>query len=227
MLISFIRTVILYSLIVIAMRFMGKRQIGQLEPMELVVALMISDVASIPMSDISIPLVQGAIPILTLLFVEIVSSALCLKFRKIRRFIYGTPVIIIKNGKIIESEMKRLRLTLDDLSEELRNNGCYEIQNIAYAIFETDGKISVLPKKISQPITNADVNRNPSDKSTPFLFVSDGVINDKALADYQKDAGWLRKQLKKNGDLKIEDLLYMSADGNGEVYFQKKKGRAE
>ena len=139
MLISFIRTIITYILVVIAIRVMGKRQVGQLEPTELVITLMISDLATIPLGHVSIPLIHGVIPILTLIVAEATLSFVELKSRKFRKFMSGTPIIVIEDGKVLEKEMIKQRLNLDDLTEMLRMQGQMDILEIKYGILETSG----------------------------------------------------------------------------------------
>ena len=213
MLISFIRTIITYILVVLAVRIMGKRQVGQLEPGELVVTLMISDLATIPLSHVSIPLLHGIVPILTLIIAEATISFLDLKSRKFRKFISGTPIIIIKDGKVIEKEMEKLRFNFDDLLEMLRMQGNTDINDIKYAILETSGNLSIIPK-----------TKQKADEvkylGIPFMFVCDGEISQKALALYGKNIHWLNDRL--NGE-KISDVLYAGVDENGKFYYQKRK----
>lgn len=146
MLIAFVRTIILYILVVAALRLMGKRQIGQLQPSELVVAMMISELASIPMENVGTPLVNGVIPILTLIIAEATFSFLTLKSRKVRKIISGSPTILIEKGQVLEKEMERLRFNIDDLMEELRTNGYSNLMDVEYAIIETNGMLSIIPK---------------------------------------------------------------------------------
>ncbi len=222
MLISFIRTLILYFLVVIALRVMGKRQVGQLEPTELVVTLMISDLASIPMSHTSIPLINGVIPILTLIFTEAVLSFFDLKSRKFRKFLSGTPVVLIRNGKVLEEELKRLRVNVDDLMETLRFNGNFDIKEIEYAIFETNGNLSVIPKADIKPLTPKDIEKKSQYKGVPFLLICDGIVNENALKAYEKDTKWLKKQLGAKGIKNVSDVLLAGVDDNGKFYLQKR-----
>ncbi len=225
MLISFIRTLILYLLIVIALRVMGKRQVGQLEPTELVVALMISDLAAIPMGHVSIPLAHGVIPILTLVIAEATLSFLDLKSRKFRKFLSGTPVVLIKQGKVLEKELERLRINIDDLMEELRTNGYPDICEIEYAIFETNGNLSIIPKASSRPATTSDLNLNLKYKGLPFMLICDGKINQVALSAFQKDENWLNKQIKLHGANNIDEVLLAGVAESGLFYLQKRNKR--
>ena len=218
MLISFIRTIILYFLVVIALRIMGKRQVGQLEPTELVITLMISELASIPMGHVSIPLLHGIIPILTLIFAETILSYIDLKSRKFRKVMSGTPAILIKEGKIIEKELERIRMNLDDLMEELRSSGNMDISNIKYAIFESNGKLSVIPKT-SEKYEGVY-------KGVPFMLICDGIVNEVALKTFQKDEKWLIKTLDSKGiNDDISNILFAAVDEKGNFYTQKKGER--
>lgn len=213
MLISFIRTVISYILVVIAVRIMGKRQVGQLEPTELVITLMISDLATIPLTHVSIPLAYGIVPILTLIILEATFSFFELKSRFFRKIMSGTPAIIIKDGVVEEKELEKLRFNFDDILEMLRMQGSTDIKEIKYAILETSGNLSVVQKKSEQ-------NENDNYKGLPFMFICDGKVSKKALALYNKDENWLKKQLKNE---KISDILYAGVNENGKFYSQKKE----
>lgn len=212
MLISFIRTIITYILVVIAVRIMGKRQVGQLEPSELVVTLMISDLATIPLSHVSIPLVHGIIPILTLIIAEATLSFLDLKSRRFRKLLSGTPVVIIKGGKVCEDEMEKLRFNFDDLMEMLRMQGSTDITDIEYGILETSGNLSIILKK--KPATEME-NYN----GVPFMFVCDGEVSDKALQLYGKNKEWLNKKLE---NTKTSDILFAGVNEDGKFYMQKR-----
>lgn len=212
MLISFVRTVISYILVVVAVRIMGKRQVGQLEPTELVVTLMISDLATIPLSHVSIPLLHGIVPILTLIVAEATLSFFDLKSRRFRKMLSGSPVIIIKNGKVSQKEMEKLRLNFDDLMEMLRMQGSTDIKDIEYGILETSGNMSVITKK-------KQITSDENYKGLPFMFIYDGDICQKALELYDKNKDWL---LKKIGNTKIEEILFAGVDENGKFYMQKR-----
>lgn len=215
MLISFVRTVISYILVVVAVRIMGKRQVGQLEPTELVVTLMISDLATIPLSHVSIPLLHGIVPILTLIIAEATLSFLDLKSRKFRKFLSGTPVIIIKNGTVCQKEMEKLRLNFDDLLEMLRMQGSTDIKDIEYGILETSGNMSIISKK-------KQINGDADYKGLPFMFIYDGDISQKALDLYGKNEKWL---LKKLDGMKITEVLFAGVDEDGNFYMQKRKNK--
>lgn len=213
MLISFVRTVISYVLVVVAVRIMGKRQVGQLEPTELVVTLMISDLATIPLSHVSIPLLHGIVPILTLIIAEATLSFLDLKCRKFRKILSGTPVIIIKNGIVCQKEMEKLRLNFDDLMEMLRMQGSTDIKDIEYGILETSGNMSVITKK-------KQITSDENYKGLPFMFIYDGDISKKALELYGKNQKWLFEKLE---GIEVAEVLFAGVDENGKFYMQKRK----
>ncbi len=164
MAISFIRTVILYLLVITGLRIMGKRQIGEMQPSELVVAIMISDLATIPMQDVGIPLMSGIIPIFTLIVMEILLSQLSLKNKKFRRLMTGKPNVVIHNGKILKNEMKKIRFNMDDLNEQLRIQGYTGISDINFAILETNGQLSIIPKPKKSQATVEDVENITDNK---------------------------------------------------------------
>lgn len=164
MAISFIRTIILYLFVVVGLRIMGKRQIGEMQPSELVVAIMISDLATIPMQEVGIPLFSGVIPIFTLIIMEILLSQFSLKNKKFRRLLTGKPNVVIHNGKILEEEMKKIRFNTDDLNEQLRIQGYTGIKDINFAILETNGQLSIIPKPKNKQSTVEDVENIVDDK---------------------------------------------------------------
>ena len=215
MLISFVRTIITYILVVVAVRIMGKRQVGQLEPTELVVTLMISDLATIPLSHVSIPLLHGIVPILTLVIAEASLSFLDLKSRGFRKFLSGTPVVIIKKGVVCQKEMEKLRLNFDDLMEMLRMQGNTDINDIEYGILETSGNMSIVSK-------NRQSKSDEYYNGLPFMFVYDGNISKKALELYGKNKKWLLEKL--NG-VEVDDVFFAGVDETGKFYMQKRNGK--
>lgn len=176
MTISVIRTVILYFLLMLAMRLMGKRQLGELQPSELVVTLLLSDLAAVPMQENGLPLLNGVMPILVLVSLELILSALMLKFPTINRLVSGTPQVVIRDGKLNRSVMRRLRLTVEDLTEALRQQDVFDIRQVQYAIAETNGHISAYCYPRFQPATAADVRADTPDVSMPVVVVSDGHL---------------------------------------------------
>lgn len=225
MLILIIRTLILYGTVITSMRIMGKRQIGELQPSELVVAIMISDLASVPMQAIDIPLLSGIIPVITLIVAEVFMSYLSLKSRRIRKLITGEPSIVIYNGKINEKELVRLRFNVNDLIEELRVNNCHDISDVEVAVLETSGKLSVIPKDSARGVTVEDMQiKNPRKEGLPCTLVIDGKVNNEELKRSGKDRAWLEKTLYEHGAESIKKVFIASLDAEGELFVQLKGG---
>jgi uncharacterized membrane protein YcaP (DUF421 family) len=223
MLIAFVRTILLYILVVAALRIMGKRQIGQLQPSELVVAMMISELASIPMERVGTPLVNGVIPIVTLIVAEATLSFLTLKSRKMRKIISGSPAILVEKGRALEKEMERLRFNIDDLMEELRTNGYPNLLDIEYAIIETNGQLSVIPKSNKRAVTPEDMNMSVKYEGLPFLLISDGAINEMALKSAKISLDWLKERLKVFQVTDIKEVFIASLDTSGNLFVQTKQ----
>lgn len=222
MLLIAIRTILLYSIVICALRLMGKREIGQLQPFEFVVILMISDLAAIPSEDMGIPLISGLIPILVLVFLSISLSYLELKSVKARDILNGVPSILIERGRIVEEELVRNRLPLTDLVEELRMRSIPNIADVEFAILETNGQISVLPKSNKRPVTPEDLNLEPGFEGLPYVLIMDGQLNNRALAIAGKDLSWLKNELKKKNINKIEEVFFASLDTSDSLYLQLK-----
>lgn len=218
----FARTIILYFVVVAVMRIMGKRQIGELQPFELVIAIMLSELAAVPMQDTGIPLIHGLIPILTLMILQIFISFLTLKSEFMRKVVCGLPSILIKHGKIVEEELGRQRFNLDDLMEELRMLGYLNISDIEYAILETSGKLSIIPKSDKSPITREDLSIKSSDINLPIGLILDGKVNSRNLSISGYDENWLNKKLKENKIDKVSDAFYALLDSNGKFFVQRR-----
>ncbi len=212
MTIAFIRTIILYLITIVALRIMGKRQVGELSPSELVVTILISELAAIPMQDNGTPLLAGIIPILTLLSLEIFTSSLALKSDKCKKILFGENSVLISNGKINQPEMKRLRLTLDELLEELRLKGYPDIDKVRYAILETSGKLTVIPYPQYEMPTREDLGINSTENSLPLAIISDGSIVWNNVQKLKKDKNWLKKILNKNGYEKASQVFLLQMD---------------
>ena len=193
MLVLVIRTVILYLTIIIALRIMGKRQLGELQPSELVVAIMISDLAAVPMQAIDIPLVNGITPVLTLIVAEIFMTYISLKSRKFRKLISGEPSIVIYNGHVNEGELERLRFNMNDLLEQLRISNYPNISDVDCAIMETNGTLSIIPKASAKTVTLSDLNITSKQEKLQHLIISDGQINYKELKQTGKKIEWLKR----------------------------------
>lgn len=223
MVIAFVRTIILYVLIIAGIRLMGKRQVGELEPSELVLALIIADLAAVPMQDFGIPLIAGIIPILTLLSVTMLISVLSMKSIRFRALLCGRPSIIVENGKLHQREMQKNRFTVDELMEELRMKGFTDITTIKYAILETNGQLSVLPYADQKPPTAQDLGLSPEEAGLPIVIINDGRVLEHNLKTRGYDRNWLEKQLHAHGVKKTEDVYLLTADEQGQVYFARKE----
>lgn len=223
MLIVIARTLILYALVVIALRLMGKREIGQLQPFDLVIILMISELAAIPSENVGIPLIAGIIPILVLLLASILLSTIELKSERARAILNGTPSILIERGRIIETELKRNRYNLNDLLEELRIKNVPNIADVEFAVLETNGQVSVLPKSLKRPTTPEDFNMSPSYEGLPTALITDGKLNRLNMQRANKDIQWLQNELKKQNLKQIDEVLLASLDTSGNLFVQAKQ----
>ncbi len=224
MTISLIRTLLLYAIILGAVRLMGKRQISELQTSELVVTLLISDIAAIPMQDTGQPLLSGLLPIAILVFCEIVTSVIMLKSTRFRSLICGRPIVVINDGVIVQSELRRLRMTTEDLCEELRQKDIFCLEDVAYAIVETNGRMSIV-KKPGKDVPTAELcGLIPPDNGIEAVVVSDGVISDFSLQLIRKSQGWLEGILR-GKNLSAKDVFLMTANTAGQFYIVKKEGR--
>lgn len=224
MLTALIRTIILYFLIMAGLRLMGKRQIGELEPSELVLALLISDLAAVPMQDFGIPLINGVLPILTLLSLSMIISVLNRKSIRFRDLICGSPTVIIQEGHVLQNEMRRTRFTVDELIEELRQQGVVDLATVQYAILETNGKLSVLLYPEYQPLTPKSAqNHKVDDTGLPTVLISDGRLLERNLHRLHLDHTWLQRRLEENNIPSIQSLFLLTVDKQHQLYFLKKE----
>lgn len=223
MLVVFIRTLILYIIVIVAMRIMGKRQIGQLQPFELAVAIMISELASVPMQNTGIPLVNGIIPILTMLAAQIVISFIALKSTRARTIICGRPSTLISRGKINEEIFRKELYTLNDLLEQLRSKDIYNIADVEYAILETNGQLSVVPKASKRNATPEDLNINAKFEAPAIELVIDGDLLDYNLSRVNLDKNTLMIKLEQIGIKSIKDVFFASIDSDGKLFCQAKE----
>ena len=226
MLILPLRAAILYLLVVLVVRIMGKHQIGQLQPYELVITIMISELAAVPMQDTDVPLINGIIPIFTLLIIQVSLSLLSLKSEKARRIICGGPSILIENGRINEPELTRLRFNLNDLIEQLRLKNSPNIADVEYAILETSGKLSVIPKSNKRPLQPEDLQLKTNYEGLPTTLIIDGVIQSNNLKMINLSEDWLRSELLQRGISDQREVLFASLDTQGLLYFQPKRKRS-
>lgn len=196
MVLSYTRSIVLYLLLILVIRFLGKRQIGQMEPSELVVTMLVADLAAIPMQDGGIPLLSGVIPILTVLGMEFVLSSLSLKSMWIRRFLCGKPVILIENGNILQENLRRTRITTDELTGHLRQKDVLDVSTVQFAILETNGNLSVFPYPKEKPASAKDAGITVKKQYLPYTIISDGQLIEENLEKAGKDLPWLQKVLK-------------------------------
>lgn len=221
MFVILIRTIVLYTLVLLVMRFMGKREIGQLQPFELVISIMIADLASIPMSDIGVPIFNGIIPILGLLIMHLLISFGNLKSIRFREIICGKPSILIYRGEIDEQVLKKERYTINELQERLRGKDVFNIGDVEYAILETSGDIDVILKPEKRTPTLEEMNIEAKYEGISYDLVIDGVIQYDNLKLLNKDYKWLKKQVEKFG-FKPEDALLVTIDGDNQFFCQKR-----
>lgn len=222
MLITFFRAIFLYIIVLIVMRFMGKREIGQLQPFELVISIMIADLASTPMSEIGIPITNGIIPILGLLVMHLIISAINMKSIKAREILCGKPRILINRGKIDEQALEREKFTINELEERLRGKDVMNLGDVEYAILETSGEISVVLKPEKRGTIPEDFGITPEYEGMAYDLVIDGQVMYQNLKILGKNYEWLKKELK-NLNMKPEEALVATIDGSGTIFAQKKE----
>lgn len=218
-----LRALILYILVIFSVRLMGKRQLGELQPSELVITILVSNIATLPLEDINIPLMVGVTPILALVCFEVIMSFLTLKIPKLRKVISGRPKIIISNGKIDRKVMQDLRFSVDDLMTALRGNDIFKLEDVQYAIVETTGSMSVMKKAEAESLTRSDAGLSPKDYDPPQIVISDGRLMEKALPYVEMNINDIKAVLKRE-KLSIEDVLIMTADSSGKYYIADKHG---
>ena len=222
MLITFFRSIVLYIIVLIVMRLMGKREIGQLQPFELAISIMIADLASIPMTDTGVPIFNGIIPILGLLIMHLIISVINLKSSKAREIICGKPSILIYRGKINEKNLKKERFTTNELEERLRGNNVINLGDVEYAILETSGQVTVILKPEKRSTIPEDFNITPEYEGIPYDLVIDGKVMAKNLEAIGKNYNWLKKQVEKF-EIKPEEALVVTIDGKGQIFCQRKE----
>lgn len=209
MFIVLIRTCILYILVVLVIRLMGKRQIGELQPYELVITIVISDLATVPMQDVRLPLILGIIPIITLLILEVFFTELQIRSKFMRKLIDGDPSVLIRDGKINEKALKSQRIHIEDLLEELRLTGNFDISSIKYAILESNGQLSIMSKE------------NNEKSHLPLVLLYNGKVNHDSLKKLHKDIKWLQDKVSSN-NLSIDEVFIIIMDSSGELQYQVK-----
>lgn len=224
MLITFFRSIVLYIIVLVVMRLMGKREIGQLQPFELAIAIMIADLASIPMTEIGIPISNGIVPILGLLLMHLIISVINLKSVKTREIICGKPSILIYRGRIDEKVLRKERFTVNELQERLRASNVVNISDVEYAILETSGQVTVIQKPNKRNTIPEDFNIMPEYEGIPYDLVVDGKIMEDNLQKLGKDYNWLKKEVNKF-KINPQDALLVTIDGRGQIFCQEKGGK--
>ena len=222
MILSYLRTIILYLVLIVVIRLMGKRQIGQMEPSEFVVTMLVANLASIPMQDSGIPLFSGFIPIVTVLGLELVLSHLSLRSIRVRKLLCGKPVILIENGNILQGNLRKTRVTLDELTGHLREKDVLDLRSVQYAILETNGNLSVFPYPKDRPASAKEAGITPQKQALPLTIISDGVLLPENLKIAKKDTAWVQKVLKQH-DADIRDTWLLTVDANDHVLFYRKE----
>ena len=219
MLIIFFRAIFLYIVVLVVMRLLGKREIGQMQPFELAISIMIADLAATPMAETGIPISNGIVPILGLLVMHLAISTLNIKSTKAREIICGKPSILIYRGKIDEKTLRKERFTINELEERLRDNNIFNIGDVDYAILETSGQVTVIPKPNKRNTIPEDFNIQPEYEGISYDLVVDGKVMYKNLEKIGKNYMWLVKQTEKFG-IKPEEALVITIDGNNKFFCQ-------
>lgn len=217
MTITFIRSVIIYVFVVMAVRVMGKRQVGELNPHELVITILISAIATVPLEDNAMPLTNSLVPILIFISLEIIESVLCMKSLKFRNMIQGRPMYIIKDSKLKQNVLKKIRYTMDDLIDSLRQQGIFDIAEVENAIVETNGKISVQKKAELSPITPRDMDIKVEKAEIPNILIIDSEVVTEYFGE-EKTKERTIYHIVKNHDIDINEIMMMSVDNNSKVY---------
>lgn len=221
MAVTLIRATILYFTIIFLMRLMGKRQIGELQPSELVVTILLSEIASIPMQDNRVPVLHSVVALFALVAYEIISSAISLKSNRLRALIQGHPVIVIRDGEIDMKALGKLRMSVNDLISLLRQKDVFDISQVSCAVFETNGKISVLLKPENRNSTMKDLGIYPEDSGMPFAVVCDGKIIEETLSESGFDISKINKLIL-SSKIPLENIMIMTVDKNGVAYVARK-----
>ena len=222
----FIRSIIIYIFVLFAIRFMGKRQVGEMQPFEFVITLIIADLATIPMSEISVPIVHGLIPIIGIIILHYFICLLSRKSMKARYIISGRSAIVINPNGINYKELKALNMTIDDLIEALRVSDVFNLEDVAYAIMETNGKLCVIKKSQTENVTREDLKIQPEPASLPVSIIMDGKLMKENVTLTKLSDDILNEALTKSGAKAIKDILLFTLDANGNVFVQAKNGSA-
>ena len=222
MLLSYIRTIVLYLVLIAIIRLMGKRQIGQMEASEFVVTMLVANLASIPMQDEGVPLHTGLVPMITILGVEFILTALSMASIRFRRLLCGKPVILIENGHILQENLRRTRVTLDELTGHLREKDILDLNTVQFAILETDGNLSVFPYPQHRPATAREMSVSTEKQYLPITIIGDGQVYPHNLAVAGKDRPWLDKVLQQR-EATVAETWLLTVDRSDRIYFLRKE----
>lgn len=226
MAISIIRTMMIYAALLVSMRLMGKRQLGEMELSEFVVASLIADLASHPLQDVGIPMINGLVPIFTLFCCELLIAGLSLKSVRLRTLLFGKPSMLILRGQICQKEMRANRFTVDELMQELRNQGIVDISQVEYAILETDGQLNVIPFPAEKPPSARQLGVTVDDGGFPAIVVNDGRVLENVLTGTGHDRVWLQEEIARSGFDSPEGVYLMTVNRGGQTYIAGKEAKA-
>lgn len=226
MAISIIRTMMIYAALLVSMRLMGKRQLGEMELSEFVVASLIADLASHPLQDVGIPMINGLVPIFTLFCCELLIAGLSLKSVRLRTLLFGKPSMLILRGQIRQKEMRANRFTVDELMQELRNQGIVDISQVEYAILETDGQLNVIPFPAEKPPSARQLGVTVDDGGFPAIVVNDGRVLENVLTGTGHDRAWLQEEITRSGFDSPEGIYLMTVNRGGQTYIAGKEAKA-
>lgn len=211
--IVFFRAILLYLLIIFSMRLMGKRQLGELQPSELVTTILISNIASLPIEDTAIPMTAGAVPIIVLAGFEMILSSVTLHSKSLRTLLSGRPMVIIRDGKLDQKALKKMRFSIDDLMESLRGSGVFDLKDVWYAVVETTGKVNVMQRFPARTVTAEMAKIKGSDAAPPIVVISDGQLLKKSMSFYHLTPEWVEATLRRE-NIAQQDIFLMTADEN-------------
>ena len=223
MLVLIVRTTILYAIVVIALRLMGKRQISEMQPSELVTTILISNIVSLPIENTDIPILAGILPIFLIICYEVFLSFFSLKSNRFRKMVTGTPLVVVREGKIVQNELEKLRMTVEDLLEELRLKDIFSLEDVYYAIVETNGKLSVLQRFSAATVQNKDMQIAGTDPTPQLVVISDGKLMEQALRDCGIDRQFVEDKLAAS-HCRIPDVFLMTCDSYRNIRIVKKEG---
>ena len=226
MLISIIRTVMVYFLMLLFIRLMGKRQVGNMQPYELVITITIAELGVISMENSDMAMINAAVPIMVLFLLQFTVSYFCMRSAKFHGLVSGRPLVVIQNGKFLEDTMRESLVTVDDLLEKMRMKGEFDMKDIAYGILETSGDLSIMLKTEERPVKVNDLDLSPQEETLPLALILDGKVLDQNLKKKGYDKMWLQKNLELFGVSKVQDVFYAQIDENGQFYCQKRSQKS-